>query len=184
MVILEWFPLLNESALQLIPVRNANSELLLAYLLISVLTKRASLLAAFFMGCMLFELSIFDQLSEASLYLLTFAIYSYVITCKALTFKQRIACGIILTLSIILAYDAYHYGINGTYGATETFVYNNIEYLASCAHIIFISSFIPITRIRNYLRSFIASVGRIAVNSDYMLIYWYNVSKATNQKQL
>ncbi len=101
-----------------------------------------------------------------------------------MSFKQTIACGILLTLSILLAYDAYSYGIDGIYGAHETVIYNNIEYIATCAHCFLIYSLVPIERIQDNLRSFIDSISHITLNSDYMLIYWYNVNKATNQKTL
>ena len=162
-----WFLQKNASALAV--SQSENSLILFAYLALSLLIKRSSFMAAFFMSCMLFELSVFDGLSEVSLYLLTFAIYSYVITCKALTCKQRIACGILLALSIILAYDAYFYGVNGIYGAHETVVYNNIEHLALCAHTVFISSLIPYRRIKNGIRHFIASFLYQQGNSSYML---------------
>ncbi len=147
-----------------------SSFIFIAYLILSTLTKRSSYVAAFFMSCMLMELSFFDPLSEASLYLLTFSIYSYVICCKSLTLKSRLACGILLILSITLAYDAYFYGIDGRYGETETIIYNNIESLALCAHSLFIGSFIPFTRIWNNLRSFIDSISHITRNSAYIVI--------------
>lgn len=73
--------------------------------------------------------------------------------------------------------DAFLYGVGGYYGASETLIYNNIEHIALCAHILFIGSLIPIKRIRDGLRRFFDSVVRITANSDYMLICWYNVGK-------
>jgi len=169
MSILEWFPLLSVSELVQNP-RNSNTVLFLVYFLLSLSTKRPSLLAAFFLSSMLFECTLFNPLSEASLYLLTFAIYSYVITCKSLTLKSRLACGILLILSITLAYDAYFYGIDGRYGEAETIIYNNIEHLALCAHCLLIGSFIPFTRIRNNILSFIDSISHLARNSAYIVI--------------
>ena len=124
---------------------------------------------AFFMSCALFNVAIFDHLSEASLYLLTFTIYSYVITCNAMTFKQRVACGILLILSIVLAYDAYFYGFSGVYGAHETIVYNHIEYLALCAHTILICSLIPYRRIGNSIGRIIDSILHVSSNSAYFI---------------
>ena len=126
-------------------------------------------MAAFFMSCMLFEAGIFDPLSEASLYLITFSMYSYVIFDIERNGRAMIACGILLALSVILAYDAYFYGVNGIYGAHETVVYNNIEHLALCAHTVFISSLIPYRRIKNGIRHFIASFLYQQGNSSYML---------------
>ncbi len=143
---------------------------IVAYLLVSVLIKRSSFLVAFFVSWMLFELSVFSTLSEASLYLLTFSIYSYVIFCNGLTLKTRLACGILLILSITLAYDAYFYGIDGVYGASETFVYNNIQHLALYAHIVLISTLVPYRRISDGFRRFIDSISHLARNSAYIVI--------------
>jgi hypothetical protein len=147
------------------PSQSVNSLILFAYMVLSISLKRPSLMMAFFFSCMLFEMRLFDPLSEASLYLLTFAIYSYVIACNGLTLKQRIACGIILTLSITLAYDAYYYGMDGIYGTHETILYGNIEHLALYAHLIFIGSLIPYRRIGDSLRRYIDSFMLIARNS-------------------
>lgn len=168
MSILEWFPLLNVSELVQNP-RNSNTVLFLVYFLLSLLIKRPSLLAAFLLSSMLFECSLFESLSEASLYLLTFATYSYVITCKSLTCIQRMGCGTILILSLTLAYDAYFYGLGGVYGEAETVIYNNIEYLALCSHIIFISTLTPYRRIGNSIRRFVDSILLLSRNSAYFM---------------
>ena len=167
MSILEWFPLLNESALaqNLSHSQNPSSYLLLAYFLVSVVIKRAAYMAAFFMSCMLFEMRFFDPLSEASLYLITFAIYSYVIFVMPCKRVVTAACVIMLLLSITLAYDAYFYGLNGYYGASKTYVYNNVEYLALYAHIILISSLVPFKRIGDNIRHLLAASVRMSRNT-------------------
>ena len=172
MSILEWFPLLNESALaqNLSHSQNPSSYLLLAYFLVSVVIKRAAYMAAFFMSCMLFEMRFFDPLSEASLYLITFAIYSYVIFVMPCNKVVTIACVIMLFLSITLAYDAFFYGLNGYYGASKTYVYNNIEYLALYAHIILICSLVDIEGIRNHLRSITGAIRSVSANSAYFVV--------------
>lgn len=172
MSIILWITSAQENASEQISAllqnpQNANSELFLAYLVLAIYTKKPLLLAAFFMSCMLFELSFFDVLSEASLYLITFAIYSYVICCRSLTNKQRLACFAPVLLSIILAHDAYFYGINGLYGTHETAVYNNIEYLALLCHIIVISALIPYSRLRNSAINFVDFILRMSRNSHY-----------------
>ncbi len=167
MDIYKWFLQTNASelALNLSLSLSLNSLLFLAYVLISVVIKRAAYLAAFFMSCMLFEMRFFDPLSEASLYLITFAIYSYVIFVMPCKRVVTIACVIMLFLSITLAYDAYFYGLNGYYGASETYVYNNIEYLALYAHIILISSLIPFRRIGDNIRHLLAASVRMSRNT-------------------
>jgi len=150
MDIFVWF--LQKNASVMSAPQTVNSELLLAYLIVCVIIKKPAYMLAFFMSCMLFEMSLFDQLSEASLYLMTFAIYSYLIFDMRCNMKVTIACGIMIILSITLSYDAYFYGIGGKYGASDTFVYNNIEHLALCAHIILISSLISYRRITHCLR--------------------------------
>ena len=165
--ILEWFQLLNAQELSLLVQnpRNQNSELFIAYVILSILIKKPSYLAAFFMSCMLFELPVFAPLSEASLYLLTFVIYSYVIFDIACNSRATIACGIILILSITMAYDAYHYGANGIYGTHETIIYNHIEHLALYAHAIFICTLIPYRRISDSLRRYLNTFMLITRNS-------------------
>jgi len=180
MDIFQWFLQKSGSVLTLHHQLNVNSELFITYLVLSLLIKRASFLAAFFFSCMLFEMQFFDALSEYNLYLLTFLCYSYVTVCCK-TDKSLFACGIILLLSITFAIDSAMYGEQGYYGASETIVYNNIEYLAASAHCFFIGSLVPIQRIRNNIQSFIDSISHIALNSDYMLIYCYNVGKAINK---
>ena len=170
--ILEWFQLLNAQELSLLVQnpRNQNSELFIAYVILSVLIKKPSYLAAFFMSCMLFELPVFAPLSEASLYLLTFVIYSYVIFDIACNSRATIACGIILILSITMAYDAYHYGANGVYGTHETIIYNHIEHLALYAHILFISTLVPYRRISDSLKHLLSVIVLNARNSAYFVI--------------
>lgn len=160
----------SELSLNLSQSLTINSFLFTVYLVVSVVIRKAAFIAAFFMSCLLFNAAIFDPMSEASLYLITFAMYSYVILCNGLTLKSRIACGIILILSLILAYDAYFYGVDGYYGAHETIVYNNIEYLSLYAHIIFISSFVNITRIKNSLRNFVSSIVLISRHSANFVV--------------
>ncbi|PHS21799.1 MAG: hypothetical protein COA84_14820 [Robiginitomaculum sp.] len=167
MDIFVWFLQKNASALAV--VQSQNSLVFIAYFILATSIKRASFMAAFFMSCMLFEMELFDPLSEASLYLLTFATYSYVITCKSLTCIQRMGCGTILILSLTLAYDAYFYGLGGVYGEAETVIYNNIEYLALCSHIIFISTLTPYRRIGNSIGRFVDSILLLSRNSAYFM---------------
>ena len=148
---------------------NVNNNLFIPYLIISLLLKRSSYMAAFFMSCMLFEMEFFNGVYEFNLYLLTFAFYSYVIVnCK--TNKSIAACGIILFLSITFAIDSALYGEHGYYGARETIIYNNIEYLSLYAHIIFIYTLIPFRRIEGYLRSCVASLLHMSRNSAYFVV--------------
>ncbi len=167
------FQILSESA---VAAPNANSEIFIAYVILSLIIKRAAFLAAFFISWLLFNMKIFDVLLEHQLYLIIFVVYTYVIF-KCETIKSRIGCGILLILSIILSYDAYFYGVNGRYGEAQTVVYNNIEHLSLCAHFLFICSLIPFERIRNGLRSIIDLIGSFACDSAYMLLLCYNKDK-------
>lgn len=170
MDIFTWFLQLNESASQLIQNQlNANDSILIAYVCVSLIIKRAAFLAAFFMSCLLFEVSFFDSLSECNLYLITFLIYTYAFqTC--LTRKERYCCGIILFLSMAFTVDAGLYGEFGYYGASETIIYNNIELLATSAHIFLISTLIPYRRIKDSIRRFAASAVYMSNNSAYFLV--------------
>ena len=146
---------------------NLNSILFIAYLIVSVMIKRAAFMAAFFMSCLLFDMAIFDQLSESQLYALTFAIYSYAIFVRPCNNQTTIACVIILFLCVAIGYDAYFYGIGGAYGTSETFIYNNIQYLAMYAHIILISTLFPFRRIGDSFRHFVDSILLLSRNSAY-----------------
>ena len=149
---------------------DCNSELFLIYVLLALITKKPHLLTAFFMSCLLFECAIFDPLTEAQLYLITFLIYSYVIPCNRFSHKTKVACAIMCLLCLLFAYDAAFYGVNGFYGESETFVYNNIEHLFVCSHCLIICSFIDIERIRNNIRSFIDGIRSMSANSVYFVV--------------
>jgi hypothetical protein len=125
---------------------------------------------AFFMSCMLFDMELFDPLSESELYAITFAIYSYLIFVMPCKVETTAACGIILISCITIGYDSYFYGVGGDYGARETFVYSNIECISLYAHIILIGSFINITRIRISLRDFIVCIRHMSRNSVSLMV--------------
>lgn len=156
--------------------QNLNS-LTVIYLVLALMINRPSLLVAYFLSEMLFQLSIFDVLPEWHLYAIEFIIYTYIFTSLE-TIKSKYACSIIISTSIYFIFDAYIYGDEGAYGGYETILYKSIESIFTCAHIILIGSLIPIERIRNSLRGFISSISRIALNSDYFIICWYNTDKA------
>jgi hypothetical protein len=174
MSIIEWYQALNATeALTVMSSNmnnNSNNQVLAMYVILSVIIKRSSLLLAFFASFLLFELSFFDPVSEVSLYLLTFVIYSYVMCCKGFTKANKLACSIMLSVCIVLAYDAYFYGVDGYYGARKTFVYNNIEYISLYAHLIIVSSFVNITRIRSGLRSMFAVIRHMSRNSVSLMV--------------
>lgn len=180
MELLEWpqqiFQQLNAHDLKLSDLKNESSIFAL-YVILGLITKRSVYPLAFFMCYLLVNASIFQAVLEYQAYLITCVIYSYVFN-DCPTKQSKYSCGTICLISISLAIDAYLYGVDGYYGTRQTLLWENVEYIATCAHLILISSLIPIERIRNNLRSFINSFGRIARNSDYMLVYWYNVSKA------
>jgi len=160
----------NESALAAARATSSNTELFFVYTLLAFITKKPHLLTAFFMSCLLFECAIFDPLTEAQLYLITFLIYSYVIPCNVFSNKTKLACAIMCLLCLLFAYDAAFYGVNGFYGERETFVYNNIEHLFICSHCLIICSFIDIERIRNNIRSFIDGIRSMSANSVYFVV--------------
>lgn len=175
MSIIEWYQQL--SGIEVLTVMSSNMSknsineyMMLLYVALSVATKRPSLLLAFFASFLLFELSLFDPVSEVSLYMITFVIYSFVIRCKGFTQANKVACSFMLLVCIVLIYDSYFYGVNGYYGARKTFVYNNIEYISLCAHIILISSFANITRIRSCLRDMFDCILRMSRHSASFMV--------------
>jgi hypothetical protein len=137
---------------------------------LSVATKRWSLSFAFLLSAMLFNLSLFDKLSESQLYFITLIAYSYVITCNGLTWKSIVSCSIIIIYCVIAGIDAYYFGAGGVYGTHKTMVYNYLPSAALYCNILFISSFINITRIRNSLRNFIVSICHMSRNSAQFMV--------------
>ena len=177
MELLEWLQLLNDLEKQAEVGKNVNNIIFVAYVILSICIKKAAPLVAFFLSVLLVSNINLTVISEVNMYLLVCVIYSFVFDI-CITKKSKIACGIILLVSISFAIDAMLYGVDGYYGEQQTILWDSIEYIALCAHIIFVSSFISIERIRNSLRSFFNAISSMSLNNDYMLIYWYNVSKA------
>lgn len=161
MDLFQWVLQAAESA-QVVRERSSNTELFLIYVLVSFFIRKPQLLAAFFMSCLLFESSFFDVFSECHLYLMTFIIYSYVITCNQFNNKTKSACVIMCVLCALFAYDAAFYGVDGYYGANETVIYNNIPNLFLCAHVFIIASVFNIRSIINNCRNFCRSFVRMS----------------------
>ena len=159
--------------------QNVNS-LLIAYVILSLIINRPAIILAYLSSEMLYQLSIFDPLLEWQLFAIECIMYSYVFTTLN-TLKSKSACVVIFSIALYFIYDAHKYGATESYEGYQTILYKNIEYIFTCAHIIFISSFVSIGRIQNDIRNFFNSVGRIALNSDYMLFCWYNSGKTIKQ---
>ena len=156
--------------------------LYILYAIISVLIKKSRYLLAFFFSDLLIACSLFDGLQEYQIYLTCFIVYSYV-AMQDIAKKTKIACVIMCVLDLVLANDAYKYGVGGTHGASETLIYQNIEYLAFCANLIIILSLIPLGRIHDYICRLLDYAFSVKVNSYYMLIIWYTISKIQSIKQ-
>ena len=170
MDLFQW--LLQASASAAVVKSNATTWLFVVYAIVSICIKKPQLLSAFFMSCLLFECSFFDSFSEGQLYLITFIIYSYVMFCNGFNADTRAACVIMCLLCVVLAYDAAFYGVEGFYGAHETVVYNNIEHLVICCHILIIYSTIKIGAIRNNIRNCCRSIVRMSRYSVNFTIVW------------
>jgi hypothetical protein len=157
-------PILEQTqlSLNLTASQTKTNLIMLTYALVALITKRPQLLAAFFITVLLFEWSLFDNYSEAQLYLLEFIVYSYVITCNVFSNKTKLACGIMCLLCLVFAYDAAFYGVNGFYGALETVIYNSIEHLVICCHILIICTTVNLKRITNAIKSLCYSIGCIS----------------------
>ena len=170
MDLISWLTQISESA-QVAPIRS--SVIAFCYLIVYFSIRRSVFLLAFLIECLLFISPLTDFLREHQLNLISIVMYSYVFSfCE--TKKSKIGCVIIILTTIIFTYDAFFYGEFGYYGEAETVVYNNIENIALCVHLIFIWSLVDHKRILNSLRSFFSSISRIALNSDYMLVLCYN----------
>lgn len=157
MELLEWLHLLNALGLNQnhLSLVVANS-LFIGYLLVYTLTKNAAPVVAFFMCVMLVDNSHLKSIDEVYMYFIVCVIYSYILgICR--TSKQVFYCAIIAFISMVFAVDSFFYGVDGYYGASETVIYNNIEYISLLAHSFFINSFICYRKIRNGLRGFFVS---------------------------
>tara|TARA_R110000772_G_scaffold248137_1_gene362140 strand:- start:2593 stop:3150 length:558 start_codon:yes stop_codon:yes gene_type:complete len=182
MELLEWLQLLNDLEKQLEVAKNVNNIIFVGYVIVATLAKKAAPLVAFLFCVLLVGNEQLLAVSEFNMYMLVVVIYSY--TFNSCDKKQsKYACVTICLLSLSLAIDAFLYGTDGYYGTRQTILWENIEYLAACAHLVFISSFISIERIRDGLRDFVNSISRIALNSDYMLFSWYTIYKIQSTKQ-
>tara|TARA_R110000822_G_scaffold303522_2_gene428236 strand:- start:7608 stop:8153 length:546 start_codon:yes stop_codon:yes gene_type:complete len=161
--------------------QNVNS-LLIAYVILSLIINRPALLLVYLSSEMLYQLSVFDFLLEWQLFAIECIMYSYVFTTLT-SIKSKSACAVLFSIALYFIYDAHKYGATENYEGYQTILYKNIECIFTCAHIIFISSFVSIERIRNNIRNFVNSIGRIALNSDYMFFCWYNIYKIQSTKQ-
>ena len=152
------------------------SSLFILYVIVCLMIKRPVFLLAFLLPELMFNLAIFDKFEEWHLNAIELVIYSYIFE-RCLTKKSKLACVAICYTAFIFGVDSFLYGVNGIYGESQTLIYENISFINSCAHIFLISTLVPIARIRNGLRDFVSGFMRFTATSDYMYIYWYNVSK-------
>ena len=173
---LSWLHLLSESALLKHPALQSVNSLLFAYVLLALVTKRLVILLAFFMSCLLFLCVTFDILKEWHLYCLVAVMYSYIIR-DNLSNKSMTCCAIIFSLSLAMMIDAFMY--EEFNGASQTVLYNNVEFIATSAHIIFIYSFVDHTKIRNSLRGLARTFVILSRHSYRFNIIWYNRKKTS-----
>tara|TARA_R100000951_G_scaffold51824_1_gene43665 strand:- start:167 stop:691 length:525 start_codon:yes stop_codon:yes gene_type:complete len=173
MELLEWLQLLNVNEKALLTARSANNLIFTGYLVVFLIDKKAVFFAAFFVSVAMVEALPFECLKEWHIYSLALVIYSYVFN-ECPDDKSKLACVTICLLSFLFAIDAFLYGVNGYHGEYQTLIWQNIEYLATCAHIVFISTLVPYKRIRNGICNFIDFISSFSRDSAYLLYYWYN----------
>ena len=155
--------------------------LYILYAIISIVIKKSRYLLAFFFSDFIFACSIFDVVQEHQIYLIDFIVWSYIYP-YAPNKKVKNACGIMCLLDLVLAYNALKYGIGGTHGASETLIYQNIEYLAFYANLLIIISLVPFGRIYNGICSLLDHAFGLKSHSSYMLGFWYTINKINKQK--
>lgn len=170
MELLEWLQLLNDLELNQTTLSlRINNLLFVLYVLLALTTKKVAPLAAFFMCVLLVDNAVLLAIKEHCIYMLMCVIYSYVFISLD-SVKNKLCCGIIALTTIIFALDARLYGVNGYYGASETIIYSNIEYIALFVNILFIASFISYRRIRGVIQCFFDFTARISRNSACFFI--------------
>ena len=164
-----WFLQKSASELAQLP-QSVNSLIFITYGIVSLFNRKPSYMAAFFISCMMFEHSFFDGISECSLYLMTFVLYSFLVKFICESKETDIACMGGCVICLVLAYDSFFYGIDGYYGATETIVYDHIEHISLYAHIFLISTLINFKRVQHCIRGFIVSILYMSRNSAYFVL--------------
>lgn len=148
---------------------NVNS-LFILYVIVCSLIKRPVFLLVFLLPELMFNLSFFDNLQEWHINAIELVTYSYIFEiCR--TNKSKFACVIITCTSIVFGIDSYLFGEYGIYGESETFIYNNLSTINASAHIFFISTLIPYSRIQKHLLDFINWIVCFSRNSACMLFY-------------
>ena len=164
-----WFLQKNASELAQ-PLLNVSSYLFIVYGIVSLFNRKPSYMAAFFISCMMFEHGFFDGISECSLYLMTFVLYSFLVKFNCESKETDIACMGVCVICLVLAYDSFFYGIDGYYGATETIIYDHIEHISLYAHIFLICTLINFKRVQHCIRGFIVSILYMSRNSAYFVL--------------
>ena len=143
------------------------NSLFILYVIVCILINRSIFLLAFLLPELMFNLHFFDNLREWHLNAIELVIYSYVFD-VCITDKSKVACVIICCTAIIFGIDSYFFGGYGAYGESETIIYKNVSSINACAHILFISTLIPYSRIRGNLRNIIGSIVRFSHSGAYM----------------
>jgi len=174
MEILEWLHLLSVNANLTDQSLSAVNNLFIAYVVVSIFIKKSRYLMAFCLCVITASFNGFDFLSEYQIYLTSFVVYSY-IALQAKAKKTRIACVIMCILGLILANDAFNYGVNSINGTRETAIYQNIEYLSIYANLIIILSLISFRRIYDYICRVLDTIIMLTTGSSYMLVFWYTI---------
>lgn len=147
--------------------------LILTYCILSALKKDFSFLVVFLLAeC--FVLFPHPKIAEYEVYIVIFVMWSVICQtlhkeylnnkCKKITV---VSCVIICLLSIAYALDVYLYGDAGIYGTRKTYLYNHLEYIALFAHLLFVTSFINISKSRNGIRDLLSRIRSFSANSYY-----------------
>lgn len=152
------------------------SSIFLCYVLLCFIINRPVFLLAFLLPEALYQLSIFDAISNTNKYLIEIVLYTYIFDICT-TVKSKLSCGIIVLITMLFAVDEYLFGLNGVIVESETFIYANISNINTCAHLLFISSLIPYQRIRNRLRRMLTNIVRSESSSYFIQVMLYNISK-------
>ena len=147
------------------------SSLFLLYALVCFLIRKPVYLLAFFMCFFLVNAEITQSIKEYQVYLIIIVIYSFVFDYCS-TRYSKYCCVILVFISVVFSVDAFLYGTDGYYGASETVIYNNIDSIALYAHLLFIGSLVYNSRIYNNIQRFLSCVERIThrgYNMQYIL---------------
>lgn len=178
MELIEWAQLLKNHVLAIQDLDllqsntvNLNLSILLAYCLIFISTMKASrayCLIAFLFCLLIAYTPLYDKLSQVQYYSL-FAIIYILLTKRVKPVKAKVACGLLGSFQVLMAWDS-HYN-----GSIETYIWLHYESIVCILHAFIIGSFLERDAIcvGKFLANLVANMRNFASSGGNHLRLWY-----------